>query len=140
MLNWLLQNWAVFFTNLVKYYRVRQSGASIITKVEQLYYISKWTRANTKWGRKFIIKWDDFVTKWDRYYKVGKAKSKIQSEYGKIWTRKTPNTDTFHAVWGRYYKLGQLLKGGTARSCETRANGFMITDRVNVVWEWGCII
>ena len=23
----------------------------------------------------------------------------IQSEYGKIRTRKTPNTDTFHAVW-----------------------------------------
>ena len=23
---------------------------------------------------------------------------RIQCEYGKIWTRKTPNTDTFHAV------------------------------------------
>ena len=24
---------------------------------------------------------------------------RIQSECGKIWTRKTPNTDTFHAVY-----------------------------------------
>ena len=24
---------------------------------------------------------------------------RIQSEYGKIWTRKTPNMDTFHAVY-----------------------------------------
>ena len=31
---------------------------------------------------------------------------RIQSEYGKVRTRKTPNTDTFHAV----IKKGLLLK------------------------------
>ena len=29
-----------------------------------------------------------------------KVNSNIQSECGKLWTRKTPNTETFHEVMG----------------------------------------
>ena len=32
------------------------------------------------------------------YFPAFSASLRIQSKYGKIWTRKTPNTDTFHAV------------------------------------------
>ena len=45
-----------------------------------------------------------------------------------------------------YYKvrqvlqMGQLLKRRTAHSRETRTKGFMITDRANTVWEWGCTV
>ena len=30
---------------------------------------------------------------------------RTQSKYGKIWTRKTPNTDTFQAVCNNCYNL-----------------------------------
>ena len=32
------------------------------------------------------------------YFPAYLASLRIQSKYGKMWTRKTPNTDTFHAV------------------------------------------
>ena len=34
----------------------------------------------------------------DLYFPAYSACLRIQSKYGKIWTRKTPNTDTFHVV------------------------------------------
>ena len=51
---------------------------------------------------------------------------RIQSECGKIWIRKTPNTDTFHAVsqWRKcFQKFSKISKGFQKvlmrKSCET---------------------
>ena len=39
---------------------------------------------------------------------------RIPSECGKIRTRKSPNTDTFHAVYGNYYYKVLFKRGNTA--------------------------
>ena len=96
------------------------------SKSAQLCTIFQLTKFLRK-AKKTLTNWNNnLLTYWHTEYL-----SVFSTNVGKIRTRKTPNTDTFHSVWGSLIGLFPPEGGGP----KTKINNTKMNKNDNLLWQ-----